>query len=367
MSRRSTMFAAGAALTATLLFCLAIGCNDKSEDYSASEPGLAVSNTGRFSAAGSTFIAPLFEKWSTDYQKDHHMIVNYRPIGSGAALTELKENLLTFAASDAPLNDAQLKDLPPLVQIPVTAGPVCVVYNLANLVAPLKLSGNTLAAIYSGQIKTWDAAVIGRDNPGVKLPHVTITVLHRLDGSGTTSIFTNYLSAASQSWSMNPGHGLEVNWPVGIGQVGSKAVLGAVKSTPEAIGYLELSYAKTAGLPVASVKNKAGEFIAPTPASAALAITAFDDELKKDLRTPIVDPPAPAKGAYPITGLSFILIPKESVLPGRQRQFKEFVQYCLTEGQNSAEAMSYTKLPEAVVDQGKQLLAQLTENGKPLN
>jgi phosphate transport system substrate-binding protein len=365
MSFRSALTATGVVLSTALLLCVGVGCNG--EDYSAKEPTLATTNIGRFSAAGSTFIAPLFARWSTDYEKEHHMIVNYLPIGSGEALNELKEKLLTFAASDAPLNDAQLKDLPPLVQIPVTAGPVCVVYNLATLGAPLKLSGQTLAGIYSGQIKTWDAALIGKDNPGVKLPHVPITVLHRLDGSGTTSIFTTYLSAASQSWSTKPGHGLVVQWPVGIGHVGSKGVLAAVKATPGAIGYLELSYAKEAGLPVASMENRAGEFIVPTPASAALAISAFNDDLAKDLRAPVVDPPALAKGAYPITGLSFILIPKENILPGRQREFKEFVQYCLTDGQNSAETMSYTRLPVAVLDQGKSLLAQLTENGKPLN
>ena len=136
---------------ALLLLCVGVGCNG--EDYSAKEPTLGTTNTGRFSAAGSTFIAPLFARWSIDYEKSHHMIVHYLPVGSGEALTELKQKLLTFAASDAPLNDGQLKDLPPLVQIPVTAGPVCVVYNLTTLVAPLKFSGNTLAAIYSGQIK----------------------------------------------------------------------------------------------------------------------------------------------------------------------------------------------------------------------
>ena len=134
--------------------------------------------------------------------------------------------------------------------------------------------------------KIWDAALIGRDNPGVKLPHVPITVVHRLDGSGTTSIFTTYLSAASQGWSAKPGHGLEVQWPVGIGHVGSTGVLAAVKATPGAIGYLELSYAKEAGLPVASIENRAGEFIVPTPAGAALAISAFNDDLAKDLRAP---------------------------------------------------------------------------------
>ena len=156
-------------------------------------------------------------------------------------------------------------------------------------------------------------------------------------------------------------------WPVGLGEDGSSGVLSTVRKTPGAIGYFELSYAKEANLPVASIQNKAGEFIAPTSNSAALAIAAFDDALIKDPRTPIVDPPSSAKGAYPITGLSFILIPKENATPGDQRKFKQFVVYCLTDGQNSAEAMSYTRLPAPILQQGMALLSQLTENGKPIS
>ena len=238
------------------------------------------------------------------------MIVDYSPIGSGAGLTQLKEKRLTFAATDAPLTDGELKDFPPLVQVPVTAGPLCVAYNLEGLAAPLKLTGSTLAAIYAGQIKDWQDPTIARENPGLTLPRTAITVVHRQDGSGTTAIFTNYLSAVSQTWSSTAGHGLTVPWPVGLGENGSSAVLNTVRKTPGAIGYFELSYAKEAKLPVASIQNKAGEFVAPTPDGAALAIAAFDDELIKDPRTPIVDPPKTAKGAYPITGLSFILIPR---------------------------------------------------------
>lgn len=153
MVRKSTFSALGIALS-TVLFSFGVaGCN--SEDYSPKETAVATTNIGTFGAAGSTFIAPLFMRWSNDYVKDHHMRVNYRSIGSGAGLNELKEGLLTFAATDAPLNDAQLKDMPPLIQVPVTAGPVCVIYNLPGVATPLKLSGKTLAAIYGGQIKSW--------------------------------------------------------------------------------------------------------------------------------------------------------------------------------------------------------------------
>jgi phosphate transport system substrate-binding protein len=232
----------------------------------------------------------------------------------------------------------------------------------------LKLSGRTLAGIYEGQIKTWQDAAIARENPGMKLPQMPITVFHRLDGSGTTSIFTSYLSAASQTWSAKPGHGLSVDWPTGIAQNGSKGVLGAVKATAGAIGYLELNYAKDAGLPVASIQNRAGQFIVPSPNGAAVAVAAFSEALSKDVRSPIVDPPASAKGAYPITGLTFIIIPKMGVLPGEQQKFKDFVTYCLTDGQNAAEEMSYTRLPAPVLQQGQTLLAQLViDDNKPSN
>lgn len=367
MAHKSRVGPLVAVLSVTVLLSIGIGCNGSSEDYSSKQPEFSGNNpVGTFSAAGSTFIAPLFSRWSGDYEKSHQMRVNYRPIGSGAALSELKQGFLTFAASDAALNDGELKDMPPLIQVPVTAGPVCVTYNLPGVTQSLRLSGKTLAGIYAGQIKAWQDAAIVRENPGIKLPQLSITVVHRLDGSGTTSIFTSYLSSASSTWSVKPGHGLSIDWPAGVGQNGSKGVLAAVKQTAGAIGYAELSYAKDANLPVASIQNRAGEFIAPSPASAALAIDAFNDALVKDLRTPIVDPPSTAKGAYPIAGLTFIMIPKKSILPGEQQKFKDFVTYCLTDGQSSAEQMFYTKLPAPVLQQGQMLLAQLvTDDTKP--
>jgi phosphate transport system substrate-binding protein len=368
MMRKFTIKAAAVLVGTVTLLMVGIGCSGNSENYAPKEPTFSGNNPiGTFGAAGSTFVAPLFSRWSSDYVKLHKMQVNYRPIGSGAALNELKQGLLTFAASDAPLNDGELKDMPPLIQVPVTAGPVCVIYNLRGLSEPLKLSGRTLAEIYAGQIKTWQDGAIARENPGIKLPQMPITVFHRLDGSGTTSIFTSYLSAASPTWSAKPGHGLSVDWPTGIAQNGSKGVLEAVKTTTGAIGYLELNYAKDAGLPVASIQNRAGAFVVPSPASAALAVAAFSDALSKDVRSPVVDPPASAKGAYPITGLTFIIIPKKGVLPGEQQKFKDFVTYCLTDGQNAAEEMSYIKLPGPVLQQGQMLLAQLTDDNKSSN
>ena len=356
-----------AVTSATFALLFAIGCTNYSEDGKPpAEPTFATTQVRTFSAAGSTFIAPLMSRWSSDYEKAHNVRVNYRSIGSGAGLSELKQGLLTFAVSDAPLNDGQLKDLQPLVQVPVTAGPVCVIYDLPGLTSPLKLSGKTLADIYSGSVVGWQDPAIARENPGAKLPHTAIIVVHRADGSGTTSIFTSYLSSVSASWAAKAGHDLAVNWPTGIGAVGSQNVLRDVQQQAGTIGYLELSYARQAGLPVASIQNQAGEFVVPSPASAALAINAFADALGQDLRAPVVNPPASAKGAYPISGLTYVLIPRDSRTVGEQRAFRDFIAYALSQGQDSAEELSYTKLPASVEQKSQTLLTQLTENGQPL-
>jgi phosphate transport system substrate-binding protein len=363
----NSLVAAVAVTSAAFALLLVSGCTNYSEDgRPPAEPTFGSTQVRTFSAAGSTFIAPLMSRWSSDYAKAHNVKVNYRSIGSGAGLSELKQGLLTFAISDAPLTDSQLKDLPPLVQIPVTAGPVCVIYNLPGLNVPLRLSGKTLADIYSGAIVSWQDAAISHENPGVKLPHMAITVVHRADGSGTTSIFTSYLSSVSPAWSSKIGHGLDVNWPSGIGGLGSQNVLRDVQGRPGAIGYLELSYARQAGLPVASIQNKAGEFVVPSPDSAALAITAYHDALMQDLRIPIVDPPASAKGAYPISGLTFVLIPRDNRMAGEQLAFRDFITYAISSGQLAGEELSYTKLPAEIQEKSQSFLTQLTENGRPL-
>ena len=364
-SGKSRVLLTGLLVLASLGLSFTAGCN-YSEDGKQEEPKFATTQVQTFGAAGSTFVAPLISRWAKDYQGLHQVQVNYRAIGSGGGIRELKQGLLTFAASDAPLSDDELKGMRPIVQIPVTAGPVSVIYNVSGVTVPLRLSGKTLAGIYSGDIISWQDPAIARENPGVKLPHAAIIVVHRSDGSGTTDIFTNYLSSVSPEWSAKAGHGLSVNWPVGIGADGSKNVLSTVKQVTGTIGYLELSYAKEAGLPVASIENKAGEFVAPSPASAALAINAFSDALAKDLRTPIVDPPASAKGAYPISGMTFVLIPKDNPLSGEQQVFRDFITYAITSGQDSAEELSYTKLPAPIQQQSQTLLAQLTDNGQPL-
>jgi len=348
---------------------VAAGCNYRGEDTEREKDNFAVSSTVKtaIGAGGSTFIAPIMNNWITAYQQMHpNTLINYRPIGSGAGLEEFKKTLLGFAASDAPLNDQDIRQMFPVIQIPVTAGPVCAIYNVPGLTTPLKLSAATLAGIFLGNIISWQDPAIERDNPGVKLPRAALIVVHRSDGSGTTSIFSSYLAKVSPEWSRRAGQGLTLNWPVGIGQEGSKGVLEFVKQNPGTIGYAELNYAKEKGLPVASIQNRAGGFVVPSPVSATAAIEAFGDALAKDARTPIVDPPASAKDAYPIAGLTFLLAPKDGSDAQQRRALRDFFQYTITTGQDSAESLSYAKLPKSLQQQDLNLLASLTADGQPL-
>jgi len=305
--------------------------------------------------------------WISSYQQIHpSTLINYRSIGSGAGLSELKKNMLELAASDAPLSDNQISQMFPIIQVPVTAGPVCAIYNLPELKTPLRLSGSTLAGIFLGNIISWQDPAIERDNPGVKLPRAAIIVVHRSDGSGTTGILTGYLTKVSPEWSQKAGQGLSVSWPVGIGADGSKGVIEFVKQNPGTIGYAELNYAKENKLPVALIQNRAGAFVVPSPASTAAAIEAFSEALSKDARTPIVDPPASAKEAYPLAGLTFLLVPKDGSDPDERRAVRDFLQYTVTSGQDSAESLDYAKLPKSLQQQDLSILGGLTVSGQPL-
>jgi phosphate transport system substrate-binding protein len=335
----------------SLALAALVGCNSSKNQ---------ASQDNKVIGAGSTFINPIMTHWIADFQSSHPGVqINYQSIGSGGGIQQLKQGLVDFGASDAALDDEKLKEMPALVQVPESAGPVCITYNLPDVKTPLKLSGPTLAGIYLGQIKTWQDPAIKKDNPGVNLPNHPVAVTHRSDGSGTTNIFTTYLAKVSPDWEKKAGKGLSINWPVGLGGKGSEGVSGLVRQTPGSIGYVELSYATENKLPVADIKNQAGNWISPTPTGATAAIDAFHNELEKDVRTPIVDPPAEAKEAYPIAGLTFLLVPKQGKDPAKQAVVKQFVQYVITQGQSSAEGLQYSKLPESLAQQDQKLLGEI--------
>jgi phosphate transport system substrate-binding protein len=211
-------------------------------------------NNVDISGAGSTFVYPVMTRWIHDFSGSHPNVrINYQSIGSGGGIQQVKAKTVDFGASDAALNDQQLAGMQPLVQIPESAGPVCITYNLPGLTQPLQLSPEALAGIFLGTIKTWQDPLLKKDNPGVKLPRDPVIVSHRSDGSGTTSIFTTYLTAVSPEWKSKVGKGTAVSWPIGIGGKGSEGVTGNIRNSPGAIGYVELTYAQQNHLPTAAI------------------------------------------------------------------------------------------------------------------
>jgi phosphate transport system substrate-binding protein len=340
----------------------ALSCNQAS--LSNAPQGGNGSNT--IIGAGSTFIYPAMSRWIATFTGSHAGVeINYQSIGSGGGIQQLKKGVVDFGATDAALDDKQLSEMPAVVQIPESAGPVCITYNLPDLKSPLKLSADTLAGIYLGKIKTWQDPALKKDNPGAALPSGQIIVAHRSDGSGTTNILTTYLDKVNPEWSKRVGKGIAVSWPVGIGGKGSEGVTGVVKQTTGGIGYVEMTYAKENNLPLALVRNKAGAWVEASAAGTTAAINAFADELAKDVRTPIVDPPATAKDAYPIAGLTYLLIPKQGKDAKKTQTLKQFVQYIVTQGQDQAENLSYARLPNPLQQQDQNLLSQVGSNTPP--
>jgi phosphate transport system substrate-binding protein len=331
------------------------GCNSGSKSIQG-----ANQNSPQIAGAGSSFVYPAMTEWVSAFQSGHSGVqINYQSIGSGGGIRQLKDGLIDFAASDAALDDAQLKQMPAVVQIPESAGPVCITYNLPQLKEPLRLSPETLADVYLGEIKNWQDPRIKKDNPGVQLPNQDIVTAHRSDGSGTTAIFSTYLARVSPAWDKKVGKGISLNWPNGLGGKGSEGVTGVVKQALGGIGYVELVYATQNNLPVALVRNSAGQYVKPSVTSTTAAIDAFSNELASDVRNPIVDPPASAKDAYPIAGLTFLIIPTHPKTPAKGQVVQQFVNYIITQGQDQAEKMQYAKLPAALQQQDQTLLGRL--------
>ncbi|HUY82269.1 MAG TPA: phosphate ABC transporter substrate-binding protein PstS [Acidobacteriaceae bacterium] len=321
----------------------------------------------QLSGAGSTFVYPAMSRWVLAFSQAHPNVqINYQSIGSGGGVQQVKAGTVDFGASDYPLMADALSQMKPVVQIPETAGPVCITYNLPALKQPLKLSAGVIAGIYLGKITNWQDKEIAADNPGVKLPKEPIVVAHRSDGSGTTAAFTSYLSSVSPEWKTKVGHGGSVSWPVGLGGKGNEGVTGLVKQSPGAFGYVELAYALENNLPVAQVKNQAGNYITPSTESTTAAISAFTAELAKDPRSPIVNAPATAPQAYPISTLTFLIVPKDGTNKVNREALKSFLEYVITDGQAVANKLHYAPLPDGVKEFDEQQIKDLTVNGQPL-
>ena len=317
--------------------------------------------------AGSTFVYPVMSRWTSSFSNAHSNIrINYQSIGSGGGVQQVKNGTVDFGASDAALNDDQLNGMKPVIQIPESAGPVCITYSLPGFDKPIQLSSDAIAGIFLGKITSWHDPLLVKDNPDVNLPNTKILVSHRTDGSGTTNAFTTYLAAVSPEWQQKVGVGNSVDWPVGIGGKGSEGVTAQVRQTPGAIGYVELTFAQQNKLPVAAVKNLSGKYVLPDTASTTAAIAAFTDQLSKDPRTPIVNAPASAPEAYPISTLTFLIIPKDGPDMAKRTALRNFVQYVITDGQAAAARLNYAPLPDGVKSYDRQQLQQMTAAGQPI-
>ncbi len=321
---------------------------------------------GTLTGAGSTFDYPLFSSMFDAYHKlVTGVTINYQSIGSGGGIQQLTQRTVDFGASDAPLTTDQEQALPSLgLHVPVTIGAVPVGYNLPGVPTGLKLSGDLLASIYLGDVKTWNDAKIAALNPDIKLPNTPIAVVHRSDGSGTSFIFTNYLSAVSDTWKTKVGTSTSVKWPVGIGAKGSEGVAGQVKQTPGGIGYFELAYAKQNSFTYAFMQNKDGEFVEPTVAGASAAAAGTASNMPADLKGLFTNPAG--TGVYPISGFSWVLAYQEQTDQAKGNNLVHLLDWMVTDGQKLGESLFYAPLPAPVVTLCQAQIRKITYGGKPL-
>jgi phosphate transport system substrate-binding protein len=300
--------------------------------------------------AGATFPWPIYRKWISDYATKTGVKINYQSIGSGGGIRQFTEGTVDFGATDAPMSEEDMAKLKaPAYHIPTVIGVIAIAYNLPELAQPLKLTGPIVADIFLGKIKKWNDPRIAALNSGVSLPSSDILVVHRSEGSGTTYIFSEYLSAVSPAWKSGPGKGKELQWPVGLGAQGNESVTGQVKQTPGAVGYVELAYARQSKLPTALLQNAAGQFVAPTAeagmAAAEGAVAALPPN--SDYRVSIVN--SAGATAYPITSFTWLLVSTQQADATKAKKLADFLRWALTEGEQQAAALDYAPLPPALV------------------
>lgn len=300
--------------------------------------------------AGATFAYPIYSRWISDYFARTGIRINYQSIGSGGGVRQLTERTVDFGASDAPIADAELARLGDrrILHVPTVIGAVVAAYNLPGVTATLRLSGPVLADIFQGRITKWNDPRIVALNPLAKLPNRSILVVYRADGSGTTYVFSEYLSAVSPAWAKGPGKGMSLSWPVGLGGKGNEGVAGQVRQIAGAIGYVELTYARQNRLAFANIQNAAGAFVSASVRSIGDAAGGSAKAMAGgDSRVSIVN--ATAKGAYPITSYTWVLVEGGNGNATKARKVADFLRYALTDGQQVAASLHYAPLPAAII------------------
>lgn len=324
--------------------------------------GVASAQQILINAAGATFPYPMYSKWFDEYHKKFpNLQINYQSIGSGGGIKQVTEGTVDFGASDGPMNDTQLKEFQdkrggPVLHFPTVMGADVPVYNISGVNSALNFTPEALAGIFLGKITKWNDPELMKANPGVKLPATDIIVVHRSDGSGTTYIWTDYLSKVSKEWETKVGRGTSVNWPVGLGGKGNEGVSGQVQQTPNSIGYVELIYAVQNKMKTGKVKNLAGTFVEASLASVTAA-AASSKEMPDDFRVSITN--APGKDAYPISSFTWLLIPEKIADPAKKKAIKDFLAWMVADGQKMTEALAYAPLPKSVVAKEQKAIAKI--------
>ena len=330
--------------------------------------GLSAQANIRITGAGATFPYPIYSKWVLEYTSVHPNIqINYASIGSGGGIRQFSDHTVDFGATDGPMTDSAIAALGGnVLHIPTVLGADVPIYNLPGITQQLKFTPDVLAGIFLGQITSWNDSRIAAANPGVNLPSQDLVVVHRSDGSGTTYIWTDYLSKVSGDWLRRVGRGTAVNWPVGLGGQGNPGVAATVSRTPGAIGYVELIYARQNHIAYGTVRNRAGNFVeaslASTTAAAAAAVLAIAEDT--DFRISITD--ADGADAYPIASFTWLLIPKQMTNPATARHLLDFVWWATHDAQRFAPALDYAALPARVQSLVEARLRSVTLNGSPV-
>lgn len=324
------------------------------------------SATVSLQGAGATFPNPLYQKWLSEYGKLHPNVrIDYQSIGSGGGIKQIQSQTVDFGASDSPMKDEDLKAAPgEILHIPTVLGAVVITYNLAGISQVLRFSPEVVADIFLGKIKKWNDPKIANDNPGLTLPSTEITVVHRSDGSGTSAVFTDYLSKVSAEWKEKVGAGASPSWPVGIGGKGNEGVTGQVKNTPNTIGYVELAYAVQNNLPVAQLKNASGNFIDPSIVAVTAAASASAANTPDDLRVSITNATGP--GAYPISSYTYILVYKDQKDAAKGKTLVDFLWWGIHEGESYAKDLQYAPLPDDIVKRAEVKINSINAGGTPL-
>ena len=309
--------------------------------------------------AGATFPYPIYSKWFSEYTQQHPNVkINYQAIGSGGGIRQVSEGTVDFGATDGPMNDEQIKGAKvKTMHIPTVLGAVVPIYNIPGVNKDLNFSGDVIADIYLGKITTWNDPRIVKENPGVNLPGNAILPVYRSDGSGTTYIFTDYLSKVSPDWASRVGKNTSVKWPTGIGQKGSEGISGMVRQSPNSFGYVELIYAAQNKMAYGSVKNAAGKFVRASTDGVTAAAAASAKSMPADFRVSITN--APGETSYPISSFTWLLIPTHSADPAKGKALADFLGWMLDHGQSETATLTYAPLPKPVQDMVRKAIAQV--------